>query len=89
MTREEIKEIDYEWVNDEFPMLNRVEVEALIDKIYDDFESRTCENCKWSNDIVSKCLNEKNGQDLIDDAWIYMQIEEGFTCGKRFERREL
>ena len=33
------------------------EIQSFIDKIYDDFESRTCSNCKWRTP-VSVCMCE-------------------------------
>lgn len=30
----------------------------LADKLYDDFETRTCENCKYNNDEV--CVNDES-----------------------------
>ena len=63
---------------------------ALIDKIYDDFESRVCEHCKYYNP------NNYDIKEGIADVWIAcdkLYIEErdgvsldGFGCN-RFERR--
>jgi hypothetical protein len=65
MTRESIKEenksnaqsIPYgEWG------IFQEDVEYIIDKIYDDFESRTCENCKHyiNKPIISYCNNDNS-----------------------------
>ena len=43
MTREEA----IEWVEENFTFLAISDAHLLIDKIHDDFESRTCENCKY------------------------------------------
>ena len=53
MDREEAKKIEYEWVKDEWQMLGIVEVEEKIDQIYDDFESRTCGNCRYNDDMCT------------------------------------
>ena len=36
---------------------------ATIDEIYDDFEQRTCENCKYKE--RHKCIQRDNGMMLI------------------------
>ena len=56
---------------------------ALIDKIYDDFESRVCENCKYftyCDDGFHYCDNQLN-------VGFNGLITEDFGCN-RFERRE-
>lgn len=42
---------------------NRVEYERIINKIYDDFESRTCENCKYFAE-----WNDGNGRLGVGDC---------------------
>ena len=51
---------------------------ALIDKIYDDFESRVCENCEYYSRIGS-CENKES---YCFDQLVY----DDFGCN-RFERR--
>lgn len=57
MTREEAIKESYnnDYIEDgEFVNLG-ADVRCLISKIYDDFESRTCENCKhWDGDYCNK-----------------------------------
>ncbi len=50
--------------------------QALLDTIYDDFESQTCKNCKYLKDESTTfwCNN------------MYIQIEKDFGCN-RFERK--
>ena len=43
MTREEAKEFHI------VSPFDRVRYEKFVDYIYDDFESRICGNCKWTN----------------------------------------
>ena len=86
MTRQEHKNITYEWVGDEWEMLGRVEVESVIDKIFDDFDSRTCTNCAHYEDS-----DEFRGIDWISCAMLYAEPMNGFhmdtfTCSE-FERR--
>lgn len=52
-----------------------------IDKIYDDFESRTCENCKVIQNI--KKFNKGAAYCNI----IHKSVNKDFGCNK-FERRE-
>ena len=72
MTREEGKDIEYEVNNDMNAVIGMTEFEYKIDKIYNDFESRTCENCKLIN---------RNGYCLIIDT----SPNKNFGCN-RFER---
>lgn len=80
MTREEaIKEShNNDYIEDgEFVNLG-ADVRGLINKIYDDFESRTCENCKhWQRDAEtpSKGICEQLGIHNIGG------------CGDYFEKR--
>ena len=41
----------------------------IIDKIYDNFESRTCINCKWNRDGV--CVNDESPlcADFVSDDY--------------------
>lgn len=57
MTREEA--VDYmfkEWFYLEEE--NKIVLRNNIDKIYDYFESRSCENCKWIKNEV--CVNDES-----------------------------
>lgn len=38
MNRDEAKEINVDWVNDEFPMISQSDFEERVDKIYDNCE---------------------------------------------------
>ena len=56
------------------------EIDIFIDEIYDDFESRTCRNCKYFIKDKFVCCNSK--------APTIVQInEDSFGCSK-FERRD-
>ena len=91
MTREEAikehREIDKnnKWFNYDLQLL------GLIDKIFDDFESRTCENCiHWNVSEESKL--DGNGDGFIDCMIIYAESfgsidYKNFGCNK-FERKE-
>lgn len=56
----------------------------MTSKIYDDFESRTCESCKFYNydriDAIALCENEDNLQEYLHDS--KMQITSDFGCNK-------
>lgn len=58
----------------------------LIDDIFDDFESRTCQNCKYFN--VSECsiilpFESIDGLGTLGT----MEVDSDFSCS-RFERKE-
>ena len=58
MTREEAKEKMYHHLFDDSITIEEAKDAfemVIIDKIYDDFESRTCENCKYDNYANSRC----------------------------------
>jgi hypothetical protein len=54
MTREEAHRIAYEDLDS---MYHSTWIKVVVDDIYNDFESRTCENCKYliGKDKHSKC----------------------------------
>ena len=63
------------------------EAEDLIDSIYDDFESRTCENCKWGNEVGDKTAL-LCGQAVcqgLDEYGQYMVCRD-FGCNKWMEQ---
>lgn len=64
-------EIDALW-------LNRRGVLGFIDKIYDDFESKTCENCKHFDSHSSVCFEPK----ICEDNSGYVRITKDFGCNK-------
>ena len=83
MTREEAKHLFYK-INmssvrrGEYPVESAKET---IDKIYDDFESRTCENCKYNlNGIECNC-----NESVVE--WLDTDTFPDFGCNK-FERKE-
>ena len=59
MTRDEAKQLFYDADGSE---LNDV----LIDKIYDDFENRSCENCKFKYVVDSMCTECRCNESPID-----------------------
>jgi len=78
------------------------EADRLLDEIYDDFENRTCENCKhwkqYENDEYGKCVNKKINEDFLDtegecnelnyyDCYPVFEPIKNFGCN-RFERKE-
>lgn len=66
MTREDTKDIRNLWFGEyiKYNTLCRI-----IDNIYDDFESRTCANCKWFVPHRADIPNEFEG---TCDAGVYM-----------------
>jgi len=82
MTREEakgtdLKRLDIKYANgDREFQISSMKVYRLIDEIYDDFEHRTCENCKYYN-ICSV-------QEAIDNSRYIRPLD--FGCNK-FERK--
>jgi len=83
MTREEAKEIIYYSFFEKGKYgLTKNNIFKLINKIYNDFESRTCKNCSQYKD--GKCRIFQGAKckytlDVIDDK--------NFGCN-RFERKE-
>ena len=92
MTREEalnkcIEVVTFRGIYNPYVLEN---VEYFVEEIYDDFENRTCKNCKWFNKKTYECENKENEQEIgnydnID--YISMQVDENFGCN-RFERKE-
>ena len=71
MTREEAKE--ELWQRGNINTLGKVDANEIIDKIYDDFESRICKNCKhYESDWC------------CDNAFV---VDEIFGCN-RFEPKD-
>jgi len=68
MTREESKE--KLWATGRINTLSKVECNELINEIYDDFESRTCESCNASDYGNSFCLK------------LGIRVTKDFLCNK-------
>lgn len=81
MTREEAKDSLFRFIERDMTMKN-ISFEIAIDAIYDDFESRICENCKYSSVI--------QGTDRLfcgcDEAEQLPTVNKDFGCNK-FERK--
>ena len=63
MTREETKSF-YSELCSEFDAVKST-VYSVVDKIYDDFESRTCKNCKHfqvydDSKMLGECINKES-----------------------------
>jgi len=75
MKREEAKEFEYSLDVDGYYYKD---VELVIDNIYDDFESRTCKNCKHSG-LYTKgwmpCLHPENEYHI-------KEVHDDFGCNK-------
>ena len=71
--------------------MTKQKFKILIHTLYNDFESRVCENCKYFNE-VSSCEHEKNTQYLMtstqftEQAYYQMGVTKDFGCN-RFERK--
>ena len=56
---------------------------GIVNKIYDDFESRICKNCKWSNIASAKdCLECKFGIDDNSLSSYHQMVNKDFGCNK-------
>ena len=85
MDRKSSKSITYEWVRDEWEMIGRIEAEELVDRIYDDFDSRTCSNCKFNYDIENgdlACANEYMIAEFNTYPQFPLVVEGDFGCVK-------
>lgn len=61
----------------------KVDIDDLIKNIYDDFESRTCENCKHgglSTMGYTDCLNRN-----VNHLWQDKKLPDDMSC-KRWEK---
>ncbi len=89
MTREEAKEIIYYSSFEKGKYgLTKDNIFKLINRIYDDFESRVCKNCKYYNPAHKVCENRKNIQPFeIDNKYVNIFTDGNFGCN-RFERKE-
>ncbi|NPA45141.1 MAG: hypothetical protein GXO49_06395 [Chlorobi bacterium] len=56
----------------------------IIDKIYEDFESGICENCRFYSNTYKTCNNIKNTKML---GFTLTEIDFDFGCN-RFEKKE-
>ena len=86
MTREEAKEYLGETLKDFYDI--DYDCDFIVDKIYDDFESRTCENCRnWSQEhiTIGLCLMEVSEMDIPDLS--KYSTSNNFGCNK-FERKD-
>ena len=82
MTREEAHRIAYEDLDS---MYHSTWIKVVVDDIYDDFKSRTCENCKWlkERNPFNKPIFPRHKCTHADV--IYMCTDKDFGCNK-FER---
>jgi len=93
MTRREItKELFIE--NEQKLPLDKIPITVLVDKIYDDLESRTCINCKFykSGTCSNKTLEDVifPNMEVLDDSGLYLvdfEVEPSFGCNK-FSRKD-
>lgn len=85
MTRDEAK--DFMWYeNDKNPRINwgnhetiRGLIDEMIDKIYDDFESRTCGGCKYLEDGDCGLIED---WDFYNDEPCKWSPPNNFCCNK-------
>jgi hypothetical protein len=81
MTREEAHRIAYEDLDS---MYHSTWIKVVVDDIYDDFKSRTCENCKYIIDLgIGDGLECSNGISQYQSD--YYLVDKDFGCNK-FER---
>jgi len=87
MTRESLKAYYMQIVpeNGEDTLASRWRPDILceqVDLIFDYFENRTCENCKWYHD---NCCTNRSFY-TSNKTSVYIQVYEDFGCN-RFERK--
>ena len=82
MNRENAKDNLFAFVDKGLTM-ESISFEQAIDDIFDDFESRTCENCKWY-DGSHKCNNENSIAHNSDNR---VYTHDG--CKEEFERKDI
>lgn len=82
MTREEAKQAKPYTELPNGTHFSRHSFQLLIDKIYDDFEARTCESCRYSN--IEPYI-EEYGECEKGYGWYWnshMEIGKDFGCNK-------
>ena len=73
MTKEEVKQLIYD-KRDDKDKIHLLSLFSFIEDIYDDFESRTCENCKHQEGI---------GCEVYPSAWNWFSLNESeFSCNQ-------
>jgi len=70
----------------DFPDMAKHTIECFIRSIYNDFESRTCKNCKFYTD--SMCMNHEvdSMADSVPEMTDNINVDETFGCN-RFEEK--
>ena len=86
MTREEAKNkvseyLDFAWCMKE-PFISIEDAIIVVDDLFDDFESMTCENCYYSDTSVEGTIICRH-----DDDAMPFHVPMDFGCNK-FERKE-
>lgn len=61
-------------------------VALILDKIYDDFESKTCERCIFHDKNLMICKNHslnlmKDGGELLHNG-MFLNVDNDFSCNK-------
>ncbi len=86
MTREDLSNIFNKYKDDD--VLNLGVLKEYVNAVYDDFESRTCENCKYYIEGLQLfggsrfiCMNEEVGDIMYD------HFSKDFGCNK-FKRKQ-
>ena len=85
MKREEAHiEIDkLSYFDDGNLLVMAVDTEKLVNKIYDDFESRTCENCLFKQEREYQCTNlHINDKHPLKEADYWLHVNKDFGCNK-------
>ena len=73
MNREEVKQLIYD-KRDDTDKIHLLSLFSVIEDIYDDFEARTCENCKHQEGI---------GCEVYPAAWNWFSLNESeFSCNQ-------
>ena len=81
MTREKIKK----YIEEKFAFLAISDAFMVVDKIFDDIESKTCENCKYHQSYSEDTLNIDGCNDTYCNR-IGVNTPSYFGCNK-FERK--
>jgi len=82
MTREEAKNI-FSYENRYTPE----QYDSKVDSIYDDFENRSCNNCKWydkelNKKVIGMCRNTKSPVEWIGSMYSENKQCLNFNCNK-------
>ena len=81
MTREEAKQLKYRR-SKQSESISFDRLDFMLDEIYDDFESRTCANCKYKDADLCTNIEVNNFFPLSQEGNEFLLEPENFGCNQ-------